>query len=1158
MSGPRFVRRFAYLVCFITLGAALLSAQNGVIQGTIVDPQGGAIPGAAITATDQQKGIVVRQTTSGADGNFQLQPLPPGTYSIAAESNGMKKLERPGIVLDVNQTLNLGPVRMEVGATTESITVEASTPLVESTTSNKSFVISSQQVTEVSTNGRDFQSLMRTLPGVVSNDASDFRLAFNNTDSFHVNGLRGSNNNVFLDGSINTDVGANDGQYTQLSLDAVGEFKVQTSTFNAEYGRIAGVLISATTKSGGQQFHGTLYEFLRNDAMDANSFFNNVQGKPKSPLRFNQFGGNLGGPLYVPGISKPSDKKLFFFFNYEGTRASRPNGNSFYDVPAPALLTGDFSSALRPGTSLNGSQYPVGTVFQPGTIIRDPSGLVIGGTPYPGNIIPASQFSGQTAAFTNLLSAAYRTGFTQTPNTPESVRVPFQDTYRFNKDQKALRVDYNISSKANAFFRWVDDAQRESQGYGIFSGNSFPVLPEFREKPGASWSWNLINTFSPTTTNEFIFTYNHLTQQVNIPGSTPTSSYQLDPLGFSFQQLYPNSNITNRVPNISAGGFTVSVFPPTWQSEAKTFAWTDNFTKVWGDHTFKTGVFVDMNTSGQQPSWTDAPNINFNPNQQLLLDTNNGVANMLLGNYYSVSQSNGKFFGSFKFYQTEAYLQDSWKVNNKLTLEYGVRWAYLGPTFTYGKFLQNYWDPARYDPSQAVAINTGPGLANSSIIPNSGNPYNGMVQEGSGIPKGFAQHRFNNWSPRFGFAYDPTGSGRTAIRGGGGIFYERVRQNTNSFDALGNPPLAYTPTLYNGNIDNLSPSLVSNGPLFPVNITSFNNQGKIPTTYSWSLGIQHQLANNMALDISYVGNATAHLQYLYDYNQLPLGTTINTPILQNVNRTTAAARPFKGYNNINYTDYSANSNYNALQVQFTRRFTKDIMISANYTWSKVMDIIDTDNSAILYSYDRKREYGPADFDRTHVFTVNYVYDLPKLQNHNAFVRSAIGGWEVTGITRFWSGTPFSVLAPDADTGTLDGGGYGTVNRASYIGGAVYPEHQTWQQWFNPMAFSRPLNGTLGNTGRNILRGPGINNWDISIFKNFNITERVRFQLRGETFNTFNHTQLGGGTNDGLNSNNRIHPSGPGQIVDASTIGTTGQITSARDPRTIQVAAKFFF
>jgi hypothetical protein len=1161
MSCVSFRKISRYVLGFLVLSLIPLFAQNGVIQGTIVDPQGGTIPNASVTATDASKGVVVRQTTSGGDGSFQLQPLPPGSYTITAESAGMKKLDRPGIVLDVNQTLNLGQIKMEVGATTEAITVEATTPLVESTTSNKSFVINSTQVTETSTNGRDFQSLMRTLPGVVSNDSSDFRLAFNNTDAFHVNGLRGSNNNVFLDGSINTDVGANDGQYTQLSLDAVGEFKVQTSTFNAEYGRNAGVMISATTKSGGQQFHGTLYEFLRNDAMDANYFFNNLQGKGKSPLRFNQFGGNLGGPLYIPKISPWDNKKLFFFFNYEGTRASRPNGSSFYDVPAPALLTGDFSSALRPGTSLNGSSFPVGTVFEPGTIVRNNQGQAIGGIPYPGNRVPQSQFSGQYAAFTKLLSSAYRPGLTQTPNSPDLVRVPFQDTYRFDKDQKALRVDYNISSKANAFFRWVDDAQQESQGYGIFSGNSFPVLPEFREKPGASWSWNLINTFSPTTTNEFIFTYNHLTQQVNITGNTPPSTYQLSDLGFTFQQLYPNSNISNRIPNISAGNFTVSVFPPTWQSEAKTFAWTDNFTKVIGNHTLKTGVFIDMNTAGQQPSWTDAPNVNFNPNQQMLLDTNNGVANMLLGNYYSVTQSNGKFFGSFKFYQTEAYLQDSWKASRKLTLEYGIRWAYLGPTFTYGKYLQNYWDPTLYNPAQAVAINTQSGLTNSAIIPNSGNPYNGLVQEGKGIPSGFAQHRFNNWAPRFGFAYDPTGSGRTAIRGGAGVFYERVRQNTNSFDALGNPPLSYTPTLYNGNIDNLNPSLVSSGPLFPVNITSFNKEGKIPTTYSWSLGVQHQLTSNMALDISYVGNATAHLQYQYDYNQLPLGTTVNTPILTNVNRTTAAARPYKGYNNINFTDYGANSNYNALQIQLTRRFTKDIMISANYTWSKALDIIDVDNSPILYSYDRKREYGPADFDRTHVFTVNYVYTLPTLQNHNSFVKHTLGGWELTGITRFWSGTPFSVLAPGADPGTLDGGGYGTKVRADYIGGNVYPAQKTWQQWFNPYAFARPLDGTLGTTGRNILRGPGINNWDISLFKNFNVTERVKFQLRGETFNTFNHTQLGGGTNDGLNNNNQIFPGGPGQTVtpgSSGTVGTAGQITTSRDPRTIQVALKFLF
>ena len=483
--------------------------------------------------------------------------------------------------------------------------------------------------------------------------------------------------------------------------------------------------------------------------------------------------------------------------------------------------------------------------------------------------------------------------------------------------------------------------------------------------------------------------------------------------------------------------------------------------------------------------------------------------------------------------------------------------GHISPTFTHGKYLENYWDPTRYNPAQAVSINTAPGLTNGSIIQNSGDPYNGIVREGTnGIPSGFANHRYNNWSPRFGFAYDPTGSGRTAIRGGAGVFYERIRQNVNSFDALGNPPLSYTPTLFNGNIDGLSPSLVSSGPLFPVSINTFNKEGKIPTTYSWSLGIQHQLTGNTALDISYVGNVVNHLQYQVDLNQLPLGTTTSSPILASVNNTGAAIRPYKGFNNINYTDFGASSNYNALQVQLTRRFTKDIMISANYTWSKALDIIDSDSSQLVYAFDRQREYGPADFDRTHVFTLNYVYTLPTLQNHSSFVKYPLGGWEITGITRFWSGTPFSVLSPNTNPGTLDGGGYGTNVRANFIGGSLYPDHKTWQEWYNPFAFARPLDGTLGTTGRNFLRGPGINNWDISLFKNFNFSERIKFQLRGETFNTFNHTQLGGGSNDGVN--NSIFPANPGNAVTSSIVGTSGQINSARDPRTIQIGAKFLF
>jgi len=1045
---------FALLLGFAISGGVALG-QNGSIQGVVTDPVKASIANASVRAFDEAKGLVVRDTVSANDGTFTLQPLSPGLYTIRVAAAGMKSLERTHVNVDVNQILNLGTLQLEVGAMTEQISVAETAPQVETTTANKSFVIDSKEVTEISLNGRDFQSLMRTLPGVVSNDSSDFRLAFNNTDSFHVNGQRGSANNVFLDGSINTDVGANDGQYTQLSLDAVGEFKVQANSFAAEYGRNAGVLISANTKSGGQTFHGTLYEFDRNDAFDSNSFFNNVQGQGKSKLRFNQFGGNLGGPLYIPKVSTRANKKLFFFFNYEGTRASRPSGGTYYDVPSPQILSGDFRQQYRYNADgspvlIANTNFPVGTVFMPGTIKRDNGGNIIGGSPYPNNIIPPSQFSKNAPAWTKLLSRAYRgqTSFVQTPGSPDSVRIPFQDTYVFDKDQKAARVDYTISSKMNVFARWVDDAQQESQQFGIFSGNAFPILPQFREKPGASYSFNVINVISPTTTNEFIFTYNHLTQVVDITGSTSAASYDKGQLGFTYQDLYPQSNIRNKFPKFGAGGFYSYSFPPNWRSEGKTFAATDNFTKVIGSHTFKAGGYFNINNNGQQPYWTDAPQFDFNPSQLNPNDSGAGVANLLLGNYTSVSQTNGVFYGTFRFFQPEVFAQDSWRVNRKLTLEYGLRWAYLGPTYTYGKYLQNYWDPTKYDPAQAVKINTTSGLQYGSIIPGVGNPFNGIVPENSkGVDSGFAKHRFNNLGPRFGFAYDPSGVGKTAIRGGFGMFYERIRQNVNSFDGLGNPPLVYTPNLYLGNIDNLSPALVTSGTRYPVSINAFNQSGKIPTTYGWSFGVQQQLAPNTSLDIAYVGNIGRHLQYQANINQLPLGTTTSTNILTNANGQQDAIRPFQGFTNINYTDYGANSSYHALQIRASHRLTRNLLINADFTWSKALDEADNDSDQIAYYLNRHREYGPAGYDRTNVFNVDYVYTLPELRDKGAILKYVVGGWELSGITRYWSGNPFTITS-NGNPGTLGG-----AVRPDYLGGPITP-NQNRLQWFNPLVFAR--------------------------------------------------------------------------------------------------------
>ncbi|MCZ2153747.1 MAG: carboxypeptidase regulatory-like domain-containing protein, partial [Bryobacterales bacterium] len=833
------------------------------IQGVMLDPSGGAIPNAKITATDEEKAIVVRETVSATDGTFFLRNLLPGRYTVKSEVAGFRTMERKGLQLDQNQIMDLGAVTLQIGQTADSVTVEADVPMVETSTANKSFVVDSRQVTELSLNGRDFQSLMRTLPGVVSNDRSNFRLAFNNTDAFNTNGLRGSMNNVFLDGTINTDVGANDGQFTQISLDAVGEFKVQTSTFNAEYGRNPGVFISINTKSGGKRFHGTAYEFFRNNALDARRPFDTT-GKV-SKLRFNQYGGNLSGPIYLPKVSTRTDPRLFFFFNYEGTRASRPIGGSFVDLPHPDLFNGDLSRLYRNQdlTTSAGQPtgYKVGQVFRPGTVVREPNGRIIGGVPYIGNIVPRNEWARNAAGFINVLKFFNVAGDPGTPGTPEAVRHPYQQNYGFEKDAKVARIDWAISSKMNFFFRWADDAQQETQSLGIFATLPSPIFPQFRKKPGSSWSYNLVNVISPTMTNEFIFGYNRLTQLVDNTTDVDASIWDKDKLGFTYKELYNDVNLRNRFPrfNCGVGSCNYGGFPSGWLSEAKQFAFTDNFTVVRGSHSLKFGGFFNFNLNGQQPSWTDVPNLNFGSNVENINDTGNTFANMLLGNYTSVSQTNGRYYGSFKFYGFEWYAQDSWKVNRRLNLEFGMRWAYLGPTYTYGQFLQNYFDPRLYDPTKAVQIDTRSGLRNGSIVPGIGDPFNGLVQEGTkGIPLGFAEHRYNNWGPRFGFAYDPFGDGKTSIRGGGGIFYERIRQNANNFDGLGNPPLSYTPSVYVGNIDNLGPQLVTQGVRFPVGLSTFDNAGQIPTIYAWSFGIQRELPWRMSLDASYVANAGRH------------------------------------------------------------------------------------------------------------------------------------------------------------------------------------------------------------------------------------------------------------------------------------------------------------
>jgi hypothetical protein len=1178
-----------------------LMAQDGSITGTIVDSNGAVIPGASIQVVNQATGNVTRVATSNSAGLFRALNLPTATYEIKVSAKGMKALDRPGIVLDQQQDLGVGNLTLSIGEASETVTVSAEEPLVETETSNNSAVVAPRQVLEQPLNGRDFESLLTTLPGVVTNNSSQFRLVFNSTNDFFVNGMRGTANNFFLDGVINTDVGANDGEYTDLSIDAVGEFKTLTGNFNAEYGRSPGVMILINTKSGGEHFHGTAYEFDRNTAFDANDWFSNHQNSPRAVLHFNQFGGNIGGYIPIPKISPRSNKKAFFFFNYEGTRASRPQGSTFYTMPNPAILgigtpggNADMSSLYRAndecvtngtGTCQKnivdtaGNPVQNGSVFVPGTIKYNQFGEVLTGTVYPGNIIPAGQLAAnsQYGAEIKSITHGYRGSF----NNPvynngfgDEQQINFQDTYTFYKNQYVARVDYNFGPKANAFFRYVDDRQQESDNFGIFSGPSFPVYPSYRKKPGKSWAWSLVNVISPTLTNDVTVGWLHLTQVVDIlPGTSP-SLYDKTALGYTFSDLYPSTNTNNLAPELNSqdGYVNTDVFPAGWTSTGNTVVLTDDVTKVLGNHVIKFGIFGDLNENGQEGTWQEQPSFNFGASNQNANNSNSGIANLVLGNYTNVTQSNIFAFGHFHFFQYEGYAQDTWKVSPRLTLDYGIRYEFIGPTYTTGALHQYYFEPYAYNPANAVQINTAPNIpgqapTQGTIITGSGNPYNGMIQEGQdGLPKGGLNFRFNNFGPRVGFAYDVFGDGKTALRGGFGIFYERYQQNVFNFGGISNPPTVYNPTIYGGQIGNLSPSLVNGQPLTPASTVVTSNQaGQIPTTTGFNLGIQQQLPYKLGLDITYIGNFSRHQLYNQELQQLPLGTTTNTPILSTVNNVIQAIYPYKGYNAIHDNVFGATSRYNGLQVHVERRFSNRFTINADYTYSKAIDLDDSDGDTDVFpDYTNLKAFqAPAGFDRRNVANVQYVYNFPDVKGHGKLVEYTAGGWELSGVSQFWSGSPCMNSSAGGvgdscdlqSSGNLGNGGFGHI-RPDYAGGQIriHPSHNqpagVNPMWFNPAAFSVPANGTYGTFKRNTIYGPGIDNYNVSVYKNINITESVRFQLRVEAYNVFNHTQWST-INTGLSAPN------PGQNYGTNP-GSSGQINATRDPRQLQLGGKFYF
>lgn len=1116
-----------------------------------MDSTGAVIPGAECTLTDQATGRMLKASTF-SDGNFTFPNVLAGTYTLKIEAAGFKAVTVTGIVIHANEVRTLGNVTLQLGEVKESVSVsaESSVVQVQLASGEKSGLVSGAQLNSIALKGRDFFGMLQTLPGVVD-DYSQGRetLDVKSINGTYINGGSGTSKNYSVDGvfSLNTSNGTT---AIQPNLDAIQEVRVLTTNYDAEYGRMSSGVINVITKSGTSNFHGSGWATFRNEALNANSFFNNARGTPKSPYRYRTYGYSIGGPIYIPNRFNPDKNKLFFFFSQEYSPLTKDYGTQLATTPTQAERNGDFSQSR----DVNGALI----------VIKDPNT----GQPFPGNIVPASRISKAGQALLNGFPLPnftdpdprnlYQWNLLSTFSGPTTIR------------NDVLRVDYDPFPTLMVSYRYVRNVQTDTRPWSDWKlGNNFLLTPITNGSPGDSHMVQVTKTFSPTMVNDAKF------------ASTLSNPYSdfVDPSKMSrsafgdLPQLYPDPNVRDKAPNFSFGSQPANTVQLTanpvepWYWRGRNFTFADNFSKVWSRHTIKAGFNYDRyRATAADTRGPASGTFNFGRDTNNPFDSNDGFSNALLGNFSSYTELSALVSKDPVLNVFEMYVQDNWRISKRLTLDFGLRTVSQPPEYDLQPNSVAHFDPSLYVAGKSPALYVPSLDANGKrvgrdpvsgtvvpaayiglFVPNTGDPANGSAVCGSnGYPSGCFTRSAMFFEPRFGFAYDVFGNGKTALRGGFGVFYDTA--DANSFETSeGNPPLSYTPAVYYGNVDSLSSSA---GLIGPSTMSSQVAIGHVPLpmTMNFSLGVQHQL-KNILFDISYVGSQVRNSLMRREINAIPMfarfdpanadPTSPGKPLTDNF------LRPYQGYGSITPYEMTGNSNYNSLQISVNRRLAKGLQFGASYTFSK--DLGDTAISA--YFPTRQWNYGPLGQDRSQVFVLNYIYELPKIGAKTSFRPASwvLDNWQVSGITSFVTGAPFT-----PGYSTTDGQDITGSSESARIVVAGDPNldkgQRTFYRNFNTDAFARPALGTFGNAGVGILRGPGVNNWDIALTKRFQLRSEARYvQFRTEFFNAWNHTQF-----SSLDTTARFNPAG--QQVNP----TFGAYTATRPPRIIEFSARLVF
>ncbi|MBV9927599.1 MAG: carboxypeptidase regulatory-like domain-containing protein [Acidobacteria bacterium] len=1114
------------LLFALALCGANASAQTvvGRVSGTVKDASGAVVPGAGVTVTNAATNLV-RTATTDADGFYTVTNLPVGTYVVAAESQGFKRAEQRGIALTADARLTID-LALEPGQVTE--TVQVSTALgetVNNTSGEVARVIDSQQVQNLALNGRNYIQLLSLIPGVAQTTDDQLELSTSlATNQQSINGNRGQMTNMTVDGGTNLQSGSNASQINNVGIDFIQEVKVQTSNFSAEYGRNSGAQVNVVTRSGTNSFHGSAFEYLRNDKLDARNAFAAV----RPTLRYNDFGYSVGGPI--------QKDKFFFFGGQEWKKIRRLANPVVRNIPTLAELNGDFSG--RSGT-LN---VPAGyTAVNPAT-----GAAVAAGQPIPGRNLSNLRLNGQPAGITadgRAIANVYREMIglaTRYVNAPVANNATFQQPNPFDYREDILRLDYRFNGAHSIYGRYIHDENQLIDPFGTFITSQLPTIPSARSRPGTSYQLAYTWLVTPTFINEAKANVSIVSQHI-----PPASDFwKRETYGFQYAQLFPGGGVYgNSIPDTAITGFASfagaarSLVSPTTDIMVG-----DNVTWVRGSHTLKAGGLVYRNRIDQNGRTTYAGNVSFSTGGNTRT-TGNALADALLGNFRTYSESSLDPMGFFRFTQTEAFVNDSWKVTPRLSLELGVRYQFGTPIYTQANNLANF-DPRLYDPAQAVTV-----LANGNIDPTrGGNRLNGLVRAGGGVPpeelgrvpggdSAFVQsvpagaprglyegHHY--FMPRVGFAYSPFKDNKTAIRGGFGMYYDRVEGNL-IFPSEGNPPYVTSSQYSNANIANITSGSTTLAPFDTINAVDPNLD--TPYTESFSLSVQREMWWGLFAEAAYVGNLGRHLIRQPDINQVSFAALVaNVPPGPNVN--TNALRPYKGYSAIRMRLSDSTSNYHGLQL-FAAKRTGRTRATLSYTWSKVLTDASGFNDNPEDAFNRDYNYGPATFDRRHIFAATYTYTLPSLNGSNGLLRAVFGGYELSGITRLQSGAYFTVVG-NTSTGS---------RRADYVGGDVLLPNGSRSQaaWVNRAAFASAPDTRRGTSGVGTVEGPGSQVWDFSFRRRIGITEKVRLQLQADVFNAFNRTNF--------------------RDMDVNLANASfGTLTASGPPRTIQLGMKFNF